>query len=64
MLRILCLFIPTVVSLLHSSNRLPSIDFTNQVLTTNFGIFLLNCVNIPLLPQNPNFFMGYDAEIV
>jgi len=20
--------------------------------------------NIPLLPQNPNFFMGYDAEIV
>jgi hypothetical protein len=22
------------------------------------------CVLIPLLPQNPNFFMGYDAEIV
>ena len=20
--------------------------------------------DIPLLPQNPNFFMGYDAEIV
>ena len=24
------------------------------------GMFLI----IPLLPQNPNFFMGYDAEIV
>ena len=21
-------------------------------------------IAIPLLPQNPNFFMGYDAEIV
>ena len=21
-------------------------------------------LDIPLLPQNPNFFMGYDAEIV
>ena len=24
----------------------------------------VKCVVIPLLPQNPNFFMGYDAEIV
>ena len=28
------------------------------------GVFALAHFVIPLLPQNPNFFMGYDAEIV
>ena len=33
---------------------------------SDFGIDKehLGFVYIPLLPQNPNFFMGYDAEIV
>jgi hypothetical protein len=27
-------------------------------------LLAVNSLFIPLLPQNPNFFMGYDAEIV
>lgn len=54
MLRILCLIILAVMLLLHNSNRQPSIDFTNQVLTTYFGIFLLNRVNISLLCLSPS----------
>jgi hypothetical protein len=29
-----------------------------------YGDNLMMILFIPLLPQNPNFFMGYDAEIV
>jgi len=41
-----------------------NVPLTVNEYVTISGEVVDNSLDIPLLPQNPNFFMGYDAEIV
>jgi len=50
---------PLLLALILSKNW----DFRGKNRAT-ITIDLIVFIAIPLLPQNPNFFMGYDAEIV